>query len=336
MTYWSRYRLRLRRKRWRLRAIRKRRELATISKRTSRVQPEDILLFCTLRNERARLPYFLQYYRKLGVGHFFFVDNGSDDGSREYLQHQPDVSLWRTTASYADSRFGVDWINWLLMRYAHGHWALVVDADEFLVYPFCDTRPLRALTDWMDNLGMRALGSMLLDMYPKEPIAEVSVAEGEDPFITSCWFDSGNYTASINHKYQNLWIQGGPRARTFFPDNADAAPSLNKIPLVRWNRQYVYASSTHALLPRDLNHVYDTEGGERISSVLLHAKFSNQFAARVAEEVERNQHYADSREYRAYLNEMPDTGTFWTPWSERYVNWRQLEMLGLMSKGSWI
>ncbi len=336
MAGWSTYRLRLRRKRWRLRAFRKRRELSEVAKRVGRIQPDDLLLFCTIRNERSRLPYFLQYYRTLGIGHFLFVDNGSDDGSREYLQHQPDVSLWTTGSSYAESRFGMDWLNWLLMRYAHGHWSLVVDADEFLVYPFCDTRPLRALTDWMDGLGMRSLGTMLLDMYPKEPLDDIDLDEGENPFEKSCWFDSGNYTLSLNQKYQNLWIQGGPRARTFFADNADAAPALNKIPLVRWHRNYVYASSTHALLPRDLNQVYDTQGGERISGVLMHAKFAGDFPARAAEEVLRNQHYQDSREYHAYQTRMPDGGSLWTEWSERYVNWHQLEILGLMSKGSWI
>jgi len=25
----------------------------------------------------------------------------------------------------------------------------------------------------------------------------------------------------------------------------------------------------------------------------------------------------------------------WNNWSEQYINWRQLEILGLMSKGNW-
>ena len=50
-----------------------------------RVRREPILLFTCLRNEKVRLPYFLQYYRDLGVDHFLIVDNDSDDGSREYL-----------------------------------------------------------------------------------------------------------------------------------------------------------------------------------------------------------------------------------------------------------
>ena len=88
------YRLRLRRKRLLLRAKAKRRQLQVVADRTDGLRPEPILLFVTVRNERVRLPYFLEYYRKLGVDHFVVIDNGSDDGSREYLAAQPDLSLW--------------------------------------------------------------------------------------------------------------------------------------------------------------------------------------------------------------------------------------------------
>jgi len=163
------YRLRLQRKRWRIRAIRKRRELKRVADRTSRIKPDDLLLFCTQRNEKVRLPYFLNYYRDMGVGHFFFVDNDSTDGS-----------------------------------------------DEFLVYPFCDTRPLRALTDWLDASSIKSFSAMLLDMYPKGRIDDQPYIEGTNPIEIASWFDSGNYTMSRNHRFNNLWIQGGPRARVFF------------------------------------------------------------------------------------------------------------------------
>ena len=329
------YVLRIARKRWRIRAFRKRRELTALADRTRSIGSEDILVFSTLRNERIRLPYFLRYYRDLGVEHFLIVDNGSDDGSREYLLEQADVSLWSTAASYKRARFGVDWLNWLQMRHGHGHWTLVVDPDEFLVYPFCDTRPLRALTDWLDASSIRSFGAMLLDMYPKGEITAMPYAEGQDPLEIANWFDSGNYTISRNHRYGNLWIQGGPRARVFFPDAPAKSPALNKVPLVKWHRDYAYVSSTHMLLPRGLNLVYDEWGGEKASGCLLHAKFLDGFAAKSAEELERRQHYANSSEYRAYDGALKDHPDLWCKWSEKYINWRQLEILGLMSKGNW-
>ncbi len=329
------YRLRLQRKRWRIRAFRKRRELKRVANRTRQIRADDLLLFCTLRNERVRLPYFLDYYREMGVGHFLFVDNDSTDGSLEYLRNQPDVSIWRTTTSYKRARFGVDWLNWLQMKYAHGHWALTVDPDEFLVYPFCDTRPLRALTDWLDASSIKSFSAMLLDMYPKGRLDEQTYREGQNPIEIASWFDSGNYTISRNHLFTNLWIQGGPRARVFFPDEPEKAPALNKIPLVKWNRKYSYVSSTHMLLPRGLNQVYDEWGGEKASGVLLHAKFLDTFGKKAEEELERSQHYASSVEYKAYAERLTRDPQLWCKWSERYINWRQLEILGLMSKGNW-
>lgn len=335
MNLLERYRLRLRRKRLRLRAFVKRRELRPVADRTSAIHPSAILLCATLRNERIRLPYFLAYYRKLGITHFLIVDNGSDDGSRDFLADQPDVSLWRSTSSYQSARFGTDWMNWLLMRHGRGHWVLTVDVDEFFIYPYCDTRPIRALTDWLDGYGVRSFAAMMLDMYPKGPVGAQTYREGQNPMEIACHFDAGNYMISRNRTYGNLWIQGGPRARAFFADQPEDAPALNKIPLVKWQRGYTYVNSTHMLLPRSLNQVFDSDGGEMISGCLLHAKFLSTFPAKVSEELKRGEHFAGSREYRAYAAENPGQTDLWCQMSEKYINWRQLEILGLMSKGSW-
>ena len=335
MGVWEKYRLRLRRRRLLWRAFRRRHALHPVAARVAAIKPADILLFATLRNERVRLPYFLRYYRDLGINHFLIVDNDSDDGSREYLAAQKDVSLWHTTASYKRARYGMDWINWLLMRHGHGHWTLTVDPDEFFVYPFCDTRRIRALTDWLDTYEIRSFPAMLLDMYPKGPIDAVPYREGQNPFEIAAWFDSGNYTVSKNWGLNNLWIQGGPRARMFFADNPWGAPSLNKIPLVKWRRSYAYASSTHMLLPRGLNMVYDEWGGEKASGCLLHAKFLSPLTTKLAEEMQRREHFAGSREYMAYSETLSTEPDLWCKWSEKYINWRQLEILGLMSKGNW-
>jgi hypothetical protein len=329
------YRLRLLRQRWRYRAWRRSRDLVPRRDRTAAIRDRDVLLFAVLRNERARLPYFFDYYRRLGIGHFLIVDNGSDDGSGAWLDAQPDASVWHTGASYRRSRYGMDWLNWLKRRHAHDRWALTVDLDEFLVYPFCDSRPITALTDWLDSCGTRSFGTLMLDMYPKGDVDAAACAEGQNPFEVACWFDSGNYTASRHPLFRHLWIQGGPRARMFFADRPEEAPALNKIPLVKWNSRYVYASSTHMLLPRGLNLVYDETGGEKASGVLMHAKFLGGFSDRAEEELRRKEHFAQGREYAAYASRAGRGLDMWCEWSERFVNWRQLEILGLISKGNW-
>ncbi len=104
------YRMRLRRKRLLLRAFRKRRDLGGVEFRARNLSPSDVLCFIVLRNEKVRLPFFLKYYRALGIKHFFIVDNGSTDGSTQYLAAQSDVSLWETSKNYKSARFGMDWL----------------------------------------------------------------------------------------------------------------------------------------------------------------------------------------------------------------------------------
>ncbi|MEC7668014.1 MAG: glycosyltransferase family 2 protein, partial [Pseudomonadota bacterium] len=130
---WHAYRMRWTRRRLLARAWRKRRQLTSVGDRTDAIAPDDILVFATLRNEAVRLPHFLSHYRALGVRHFLIVDNHSTDNTAAFLRDQPDVSLWTTADSYKKSRFGMDWLTWLMIRHGHGHWCLTVDADELLI-----------------------------------------------------------------------------------------------------------------------------------------------------------------------------------------------------------
>ena len=209
------------------RAFRKRRQITALADHAHRIAKGDILVFATVRNEAERLPFFLDHYRRLGVGHFLFVDNASDDGTAALLLAQPDVSLWTTDASYKRARFGLDWLTWLQFRHGHGHWCLTVDADEILIYPWWETRPLPALTQWLDRERIRSFSAMMLDMYPKGPVAAAPHVAGQNPMDSLGWFDAGNYMTQRQHRLQNLWIQGGPRARAFFADDPRRAPTLS-------------------------------------------------------------------------------------------------------------
>lgn len=326
------YRLRLLRKKWQLRTLRRKKDLTLVKMGENHAKPGGIFVFSTMRNEALRLPHFLEYYRHLGVDHFFIVDNGSDDGTAELLKAQPDVSLWHTTASYRRAKFGVLWLNTLLNLYGHLHWCLVVDVDELLVYPYHDTRPLTALTDWLAASQISSFAAMLIDLYPKEP---KPYKQGQNPLETLTHFDAGNYTQRRNIRFTELWIQGGPRQRLFFRAQPAKAPALNKTPLVFWRKHYVYISSTHLLLPRSLNQTYERDGGEKICGALLHTKFLPDLYARASEELVRGEHYANSAEYLAYSEQENAINSMWSPHSTAYKNWQQLERLGLISFGGW-
>ncbi|MDO9639288.1 MAG: glycosyltransferase family 2 protein [Pseudotabrizicola sp.] len=330
------YGLRMRRRRNLWRAFRSRHALRAVRDRSGAIRAGDILCFMTVRNETLRLPHFLDHHRRLGVSHFLIVDNDSTDGTRDYLAAQADVSLWTTTASYRQSRFGLDWVTWLQMRHGHGRWCLTLDADELLIYPYWQTRTLPALTGWLADQGLTAMAAMMLDLYPKGPLSQAQVAAGQDPLTVLRWFDAGNYGLRVQENTGNLTIKGGPRARMFFADDPRRAPTMNKIPLVFWNRRYTYVNSTHDMLPPRMNAVFEQEGGERISGLLLHTKFLSEIIPKSAEEKDRQQHFSNSALYDRYYEAVIDDPVLYSPGSEQLTSWRRLEALGLMSRGGWV
>lgn len=333
---WIAYRLRWKRRRYLFRAWRKAHQLRCVSDRRAAMRSGAILAVMTVRNEMLRLPYFLDHHRRLGVDHFLIVDNASDDGTAAYLTAQADVSLWSTPHSYRLSRFGVDWTTWLQNRLCHGHWCLTLDADELFIYPYWETRDLRALTSWLDGLDQHALPAMMLDLYPEGPLAEATYQPGQDPTQVLAWFDAGNYGIKRQQPLGNLWIQGGVRTRVFFGGDPRRAPTLNKTPLVKWNRSYAYVNSTHQILPRALNHTFGSAGAEQPSGILLHTKFLPNVVSKSAEEKRRREHFNNSALYDEYYDGLIGNPQLWSAASHRYAGWRQLEALGLMSRGGWV
>lgn len=332
---WQAYRARWKRRELLWRAIRARRSLQPVIDRTGMIDPDDILVVTTLRNELSHLPGFLDHYRQLGVAHFLMVDNASDDGSDRYLAAQPDVSLWRCQASYRQARFGLDWANALLMRHGNGHWCVTVDADELLIYPHHDTRPLPQLTAHLDACGIAGMGALMLDLAPSGPVGGADAPEGAPLARRLPWFDPGPYRAQRMMPRRNLWVQGGLRERAFFADDPARSPTLNKLPLMRWNWRQVYVNSTHSVLPRRLNDLYDGPSDPRLSGVLLHGKFLPDIVAKSTEELTRRQHFVRPEAYADYHRAVAEGPVLRGPHSQRFTGWPQLVELGLMGTGDW-
>jgi hypothetical protein len=309
-------------------------DLAAARDRTDSIKNQDLLAFVVCRNERVRLPFFLEYYRRKGVEHFLFIDNDSDDGTAAFLDEQDDCSVWKTDASYKDSKFGVHWLNYLLREYGTGHWCLTLDPDEFLVTPYDTTRSLKELTAYLDSQKKESFFSVMLDMYPEGSVDAATYTAGQDPLAVAPWFDPCGYHQELMPACQDWWIRGGVRRRVFFRDAPEDAPALNKTVLVKWKRHFHYLSSTHVLSPLRLNspHFRDTLAP---TGCLLHFKYLAHFKDKVAEEMQRRQHYAGSREYRSYHSMFRQGSTLWCEGSARYRDWQQLADLGLMTRGRW-
>jgi hypothetical protein len=176
---------------------------------------------------------------------------------------------------------------------------------------------------------------MMLELFPKGPLGTQRCEAGDNPLEVIPFFDAYGYWVQRQTRLQNLWLQGGPRARCFFPGVPQRAPTLNKIPLVRWRRGYAYVNSTHNALPVGLNRTYDEAGIEKPTGVLLHTKFLPDCRVRAREEKRRGEHFAKASLYADYYDAVAAGPDLWHPGAVRFEDAEQLERLGLMQRGGW-
>lgn len=331
--------------------------LVRIDDRPIGERADEIRAFMTVRDEMLRLPQTLDHYRRIGVGRFFTVDNGSRDGTREFLLAQPDCQVFFTHNSYSEATYGLEWQQTLLDEYGVGHWCLVVDADEWFIYPGYETRQLPELAAYLDRNGAQGVFAFLLDMYGPGTFEEAVTGSCDSTLLDSSRYFDGDYVwrrrARIPilqaFRFPEYNITGGPRWRVLFPlahrhyylmwwiwhlseylkfrlpAALKSAPTLTKIPFVRWapGRRYQHP---HATTPIQLSDV---------TGVLLHFKFLRDFYSRVKVQLSLETQRGDgiwAAELERYLNRLKREPAlkFYYPGSVAYEGSDQLVGLGLM------
>lgn len=256
------------------------------------ISDTDIPLFSVQRNEILRLPYFLEYYRKLGVTKFFFTDNNSDDGSFEFLLEQPDCYVFWTNNSHLQAGAGMVWNQHLIKKYVlENQWYLVIDADELLIYPHCETLLLPNLIRHLDNYHYDAVASYVLDMFPKNQQEQLNIQSGDNLIEKSPYF----YNHYIfNHQIESPYhkVKGG-----IFHVFGQAMP-LNVTPLFKKRNPNVkLLASRHLTTPTKIAN---------ISSCLLHFKFIGDFYQKSFNEVQRKEHWGGGIAYKRYAQFFDD------------------------------
>jgi tetratricopeptide (TPR) repeat protein len=289
------------------------------------LRPAEILCCTVLRNELSRLPYFLAYYRKKGIGAFLAVDNGSSDGSLEYLLSQPDVYVWHSELSFNRANFGAGWFEPILRMHGQGHWCVIVDADELLYYPDCERRSIVDLCRALDLKGKRAFSAIHLDMYSDVPIRDTHYTSGQ-PFEEICPYFDRRFFHRCDDKagpfHNQQAYHGGVRQRIF----GGAGYYLSKVPLLKYDADRILAGGQHWTdLP--VRQIASESG------CLLHFKYFSSFCDYVSEEARRKEHYGDAELYQEYERGLRDQPalTFYDPaHSVKLEDSRQLIRLGAM------
>lgn len=290
------------------------------------IQPDEILCCVTVRNERVRLPWFLDYYRRLGVDRFFFIDNGSDDGSDDWLLAQPDVHIWTSGLAFKRANFGSAWFELLLRRHGVGHWCLTVDVDEFLLFEGAPGRTVRDFCRDLDRRGLRAATGVLLDMYSDRPIRETHYREGDDPLVLCPYFDRAFYHRRFPQcfQYRNQTIYFGGVRQRVFPAEHDYL--LSKCVVLRYEPDVVLTPGQH------MTNIAEPFLAKEWTC-LLHFKFFTSFHDYAQSEARREVHAMGAEQYKAYdrrLAEQPDLTLFDPARSVRFAGTAQLRELGVL------
>lgn len=286
------------------------------------LDPDEIVVIACVRNELLRLPYFLQYYRELGIDRFLIIDNDSDDGTGEYLTGQADVEYFHTDTSYNGSAAGRMWVQELAETYATGHWVLHVDVDELLVYPGVERFGIHDFCRYLDTQGFEGLFTVMLDCYSDVPLDQTSYESGTD-FRETCPFfevDSYRLTPADYPPFLNVWR--GPRGRLEAPGDGKPKNAFlqRKVPLVKWNRGFSFVIAAH-----DVRYVplADTTGS------LLHFKyFSTWFGRMIADHARGDR---KSTSYAFYKERIDRDLCFYGSHSRRYRSSRDLVRLGVIA-----
>ncbi len=301
-------------------------QLERRDRRCLEIGPEEILCCVAIRNERVRLDGLLRWYRRLGVDRFLFIDNGSSDGSAEWLLDQPDVHLWSSDLSFKRANFGSSWFELLLRRHGVGHWCLTVDADELLLYEGAPERPLRELCRHLDRVGKQAATGILLDLYSDRAIGDTVCREGDDPLALCPFFDKEPFHSCYErggHYRNQAIVFGGVRQRVF-PTEHDYL--LSKCVLLRYAPDVVLTSGQH------LTNIPESRLAQGQVCV-LHFKFFASFLTYAPAEAAREVHAMGGEQYKAYRRELERHQglTLFDPaHSVRYEGTEQLRRLGVM------
>jgi hypothetical protein len=305
LTPWHRLSLHLRNRRYRRRAASGEGiELDEAKPMAAPPGPRDPILLATVKDGMATLPSFLAHYRAQGLQHFAIVDDGSGDGSRAFLEAQPDVAVFTSNVGFRQAEGGLLWRDRLVERFGRGRWYVSIDSDEYLVFPGCETRPLSAFIADLERAGLKRALAPMLDLYPEGPIgALVPPADPAAPPTGTCpLFDGSHY--SVGDEKFCTSIRGGPRNRLF-----GIGMRMTKFPLVFADEALAFAGgSHHGPLPITRNFAPP-------DAVLLHHKFAPGAVETFRTIAERGTHFNGSQFYKTIL----ESGDFGPQTDFRYA-----------------
>lgn len=210
----------------------------------SEIDCDDVILVTVVKNDLLRSKLLFEYYRRLGVSHFIVLDNGSNDGTTEWLKEQKDINLYSCETPYETYRKEA-WVNRLISTCGFNKWYLIVDSDELIDFAGSAAHSIIDLARELKRQGCTRGKGMLIDMYSRDDIFSTECEYQEIPKIFR-YFDSDSYT-HITNSFVDHW-EGGPRERTLGTKNI----WVSKSPLVYYDEKTLVVNA-HFQFPLEID-----------------------------------------------------------------------------------
>ena len=252
------------------------------------------------KNELSHLPAILEHHRSIGFDQFIYIDNGSSDGSVEYMLGQSGVSVLTTILPYSWSRFSVDWVDAVLMNYCIGKWVLVVDADEFFVFDSFESKDVNDLINLCESEGANSIYSSMIDFYANDRIVDAHLG-GAKYYEYLDHFDSITSMTEVSTSATTFnytrGLTGGLRGRVFGHSDLTSYSSYSN------QKTCMFKFSPELFLTEGLHQHY----GRKVYSKrcgLMHFKYHSGFGKKVLDQLDSGQHWNGSFEYKMYLSKL--------------------------------
>jgi len=220
------------------------------------------ILLCLVKNDIERIKLQVEYHRKIGIKHFAYIDNISDDGTFEWLKKQGDISLFVANGIYNNVKQRA-WNRQVTDIFGYDRWYLMLDSDELFMYPGVEKKKMNDFVIFLEMNKINNVFSPIIDMYSDDKL----FAEDEnshDIFSKYCYFDTDTYKKAKS--CSRYIVNGGPRARLFLEKNDSFRWALEKYALVKLSKEMMIGA--HQNYP--YKYSFGTNGA---IAFLLHYQF---------------------------------------------------------------
>ena len=255
----------------------------------------EAVVLCVVKNGQTLIKPFIDHYLNLGFKHIFFLDNGSSDTTVDIIKSYSQTTLLLSNKPFR--QYQVVFKNFLIQTFGRGRWCVVADIDEFLHLPM--HRSLENILAYLNKNNYDTVAVQMLEMFSKE---DIKLKEQQGTWTSErlrsvyCYYDLTNinkepYVRSLlsrSHPFLKF-LFGGIRKTVFGLDCF-----LTKEAMFLGCRS-TYLKSSHLLAKAKVAD---------FSALFLHYKFIEDFYAYTLKAVEEENHWRNSKEYKAYFKRL--------------------------------